>query len=257
VSAVIVAPHPDDEVLGAAGVLRTDDCVVIHVSAGVPPWTPPSERAILAADRLRECQRAWSSLGAKINRTEQLGFDDLGVSNAVDALSWRLTDVLGQLQPATVYVPAFQQGHPDHDATFAAALLARIHNPARHQWRVYGLYGYDPMERLAFGLLDPKAYPDAVVVDDTPGERLAKAQALSCFESQLRPGSIVQRWIDDPFPEGRASLPMQMPHASSASFYDAEFDFAPYGISAKGIRSTLEAALAARSAPERPLSPRG
>jgi LmbE family N-acetylglucosaminyl deacetylase len=243
-STIVLAPHPDDEVLGASTVLRQGPTIVVHVTGGVPPWTDPTDSANLLERRQAECEAAWAVLAADVADFIQLGFDDLAVWRAVSELADVLTDHLAGSEPTTVHVPAHQGGHPDHDATFAAALLARRRTGNRHRWRVYGLYGYLSSGRLAFGALEPNHYQDASRVGHTTTEFERKAAALGCFTSQLSPGSIVQRWLDAPAAESDAPLPDGLPTSVSPCFYDREFDFARYGVTANTVRDALDLALA-------------
>ena len=242
--AIVLAPHPDDEVLGASTILRHWPTTVVHVTDGVPPWTDPAAGAALVERRRAECGAAWDVLGADVAGIIQLGFDDLTVWRAVSELADILTDHLTGSEPTTVHVPAHQGGHPDHDATFAAALLARRRTGNdRHRWRVYGLYGYHPNGRLAFGALERSSYPGASRVGDATTEVERKALALRCFTSQLRPGSIVQRWLRRPAAEADAPLPNGLPTNPAACFYDQELDFTRHGVTAITVRAALELAL--------------
>jgi LmbE family N-acetylglucosaminyl deacetylase len=243
IPAIVLAPHPDDEVLGASTILRRGPTTVVHITDGVPPWTDPAAWATLLGRRRAECAAAWGVLDADVAGCVQLGFDDLRVWRAVPQLADALTDYLARSDPATVHVPAHQGGHPDHDATFAAALLARRRTGDRHIWRVYGLYGYPSSERLAFGSLERGHYGDASRVGDTTTELERKAAALRCFTSQLFPGSIVQRWLDAPAAEADAPLPDGLPTRAAACFYDQELDFARYGVTATTVRVALDLAL--------------
>jgi LmbE family N-acetylglucosaminyl deacetylase len=244
--AVVVAPHPDDEVLGASGVLRDAEVTVVHVSDGVPPWAAPGEGPGLLRRRRAECAAAWELLGAEVADVVRLGLEDLGVWRAVPELAQLLAHVLGALAPTSVHVPAYQGGHPDHDATFAAALLARRATGDRHRWFVYGLYGYDASGTLCFGALDPGAYPGATRLAQAPPDLERKATALGCFASQLRPGSIVQRWLDAPGAEGCARLPPGLPADPGTCFYDHELDFARFGVTSAVVRTELEHGLGGR-----------
>jgi len=240
---IVLAPHPDDEVLGASTVLRHGPTTVVHVTDGVPPWTDPTAWATLLDRRRAECAAAWDVLDADVAGSIQLGFADLTVWRAVPQLADALTARLADSEPATVHVPAHQGGHPDHDATFAAALLARRRTGDRHRWRVYGLYGYPSSGLLAFGSLERSHYGQASRVGDTTTELERKAAALGCFTSQLFPGSIVQRWLDSPAAEADAPLPDGLPTSAAACFYDQELDFTPYGVTAAAVRDALDLAL--------------
>ena len=240
---VVLAPHPDDEVLGASTVLRHGPTVVVHVTDGVPPWTLPADCPGLLYRRRTECEEAWGVLGADVARVIRIGLDDLTVWRTVPQLANTLTDYLAGLEPATVYVPAHQGGHPDHDATFAAALLARRRTGDQHGWRVYGLYGYDRNGRLAFGTLEHSHHEDANRVGGTAGDLERKATALRCFTSQIRPGSIVQRWLDAPVAESDALLPDGRPANPTACFYDHELDFVRHGVTGAIVQTALDLAL--------------
>src|ERR1700722_3386085 len=160
---VVVAPHPDDEVLGGSGVLLGASATVIHVTDGVPPWTTATERDRLGSDRQTESERAWTSLSSRVDGV-RLGFEDLGAWQLVDEVAEQLADVICSLAPDRVYLPAYQRGHPDHDATYLAGALARqrMGAGAGARWSIYGLYGFDQARRLRFGWLPPEVYGPAV-----------------------------------------------------------------------------------------------
>ncbi|MGH8996863.1 MAG: PIG-L deacetylase family protein [Acidimicrobiales bacterium] len=245
---IVIAPHPDDEVLGCASVLRESATTVIHLSDGVPPWTPDDDATALRQRRHRECEAAWDTLGARVKDVAEIGLRDLSVWRSVPALTVALCDLLGKLKSATVHVPAYQRGHPDHDAAYVAAL--RVRSELTHcglSWRVYSLYGYGPDERLHFDHLDRRSFPDVEVLGEGPEELDRKAAALMCFVSQLRPDSIVQRWLDRPQPESLATMPAAAIVTPGVSFYERELDFARYGARVEEVDSLLERLLPGRA----------
>jgi LmbE family N-acetylglucosaminyl deacetylase len=125
---VVVAPHPDDEVLGAGGLLRSMagagvETVVVAVTDGEASH-PRAHRAghDLAMTRALERQRALNRLGCGSTHIHRLGFADGTVAEQRE----RLTDVLCRLlgPEDLCLVPWRSDGHPDHDATGHAAVAA-------------------------------------------------------------------------------------------------------------------------------------
>jgi LmbE family N-acetylglucosaminyl deacetylase len=240
----VVAPHPDDEVLGASHVLRSGDVTVVHVTDGVPPWLDDEEGLRLLRRRRAECDAAWQALGVTVDEVLSFGLADLRAWREVDEIAGRLVELVGRAPGSTMYVPAHQGGHPDHDAIFAAAILARRRGGATIRWRTYSLYGYHAGNRLLFGDLDDRRYPGSKRVELTEVERSAKHAALACFVSQLRPDSVVQRWLDAPAAtESVAPLPFELPSPTVAAFYDEELDFGRHGVTAARLDVALRAAL--------------
>lgn len=240
-ASIVVAPHPDDEVLGCSAVLRGNGVTVVHLTDGVPPWTPDGDAVALRRRRRRECEAAWEALGAHVEEVVDLGFRDLSVWRSVPAVTEALCDLLGPFESATVHVPTYQRGHPDHDAAYVAALGAHLDLADRAlSWRVYSLYGYASDETLRFGYLDPGSFPDAEILGAGSQDLDRKAAALACFVSQLRPDSIVQRWLDRPAPESLATMPAASTVDPGPSFYERELDFKRHGVRVAQVDALLE-----------------
>ena len=125
---VVVAPHPDDEVLGAGGLLQHMDrigveTVVLAVTDGEA--SHPGARALgcdLAAARCNETRVALDRLGCGSVDVQRLRFPDGAVAEQVR----QLTDVLGRLLgPDDLCLSPWRwDGHPDHDASGHAAVAA-------------------------------------------------------------------------------------------------------------------------------------
>lgn len=122
---LVVAPHPDDEVLACGGLLfshlgRGGCAEVIAVTdgeashAGEPNWQPDE----LATMRRRESAMGLRSLGARGARVHRLGLPDGGVTARQRELQERLQILL---HAGDVVVSMWHHdGHPDHEATAAA-----------------------------------------------------------------------------------------------------------------------------------------
>jgi LmbE family N-acetylglucosaminyl deacetylase len=243
----VVAPHPDDEVLGSSSVLVGSTVTVVHVTDGVPPWTSTADRSGLATQRGRECTSAWTVLSSRVDRV-RLGFADLAAWQAVGEVAEALAGVIDRSGCDDVYLPAYQGGHPDHDATCLAGMRARqlLGSKGARSWWVYGLYGYDETRRVRFGWLPPGFY-DPIETRGDDADRLGrKSEALRRFTSQVWPDSALDRWIRDPVPEQFAPLPAgwaRLPELPC--YYDEALGFARHGASAPTVTAALERALPA------------
>jgi LmbE family N-acetylglucosaminyl deacetylase len=247
--ALVIAPHPDDEVLGCSTMIRDASVTVVHVTDGVPPWTPTAARDRLASQRQAECAAAWASLSARVDCI-RLGFGDLEAWRSVEDIADSLAAAVSSLRPENVFLPAYQKGHPDHDATYLAGALARqaLGGEADPKWWIYGVYGFDEARHLRFGWLPPHAYGPVEVRGEAPGLLMAKRNALRQFTSQVWPGSAVDRWIHSPAPEQFAPLPAQWDRLPDLPcFYDEELDFGRHGASARAVELAFRPALAART----------
>lgn len=129
--AVVVAPHPDDEVLAVGGLLSQwaqlgrELCLIAATdgTASHPRSTVwPPER--LADERQQESDAALATLGAASTQVLRLRFDDGGLAQAVDRLSARIAEAL---RPEDVLFTSWRlDGHPDHDATGTACAQAAL-----------------------------------------------------------------------------------------------------------------------------------
>ncbi len=116
--------------------------------------------------------------------------------------------MIAEVGAGRVFLPAYQRGHPDHDASYLAGALAhdRLSDDGDRSWWVYGLYGFDPERRLRFGWLPPDPYGPS---EARGGEDLlkAKGEALHRHTSQVWPGSALDLWLREPTDEWFAPLP--------------------------------------------------
>jgi LmbE family N-acetylglucosaminyl deacetylase len=175
-----------------------------------------------------------------------LGFADLAAWPALDRVAAALAQAIDGAAATEVYLPAYQGGHPDHDATCLAGMRAREllgPDPAR-SWRVYGLYGFDDEHLVRFGWLPPGLYGPIDIRGDDGGRLRTKAEALGRFTSQIWPDSALDQWIRRPVPERFAPLPALWDRVPELPcYYDEVLGFARHGASAAAVAATFNRSL--------------
>jgi LmbE family N-acetylglucosaminyl deacetylase len=193
-SALVVAPHPDDETFGCGGAvaLLVRGGAAVHVvfvtdgSASHPshPAVAPSE---IAARRREEARTATGALGVDWERVAFLGERDgalarLGDERAEEAVG-RIAAMLARLAPAAVLTPCRLDGSSEHDASFALvsrALLRAGQGPRLLEFPVWSWW--NPLL-----LLGPMLASRRVWRVDLRDFRVAKARAIASYASQTEP----------------------------------------------------------------------
>ena len=120
---VIVAPHPDDEVFGAAALLLSLESAEVQVVAVTDGEASHPDAARQGYDlrvlRAQESARALYRLGWSHAPVSRLGLPDSAVTDHTDDLIEYLSETL---TPNDLCVaPWRHDGHPDHDACGRAA----------------------------------------------------------------------------------------------------------------------------------------
>ncbi|WP_462116748.1 PIG-L family deacetylase, partial [Lysobacter xanthus] len=168
-SVLVLAPHPDDEVIGCAG------AIAAHVAAGVPV------RVIVATDGARGREGADGDAYVALRREESrcaaavLGYGapefwgepDRGLEYG-ERLVQRILASLGDAD--TIYAPSLHEFHPDHRGMAMAAMEA-----VRRAGGERRLVQYEVAAPLV----------PTHLLDITPF-RDEKARAVACFASQLQ-----------------------------------------------------------------------
>lgn len=122
---VVAAPHPDDEILGAAGVMcwlraQGHDIEIVAVTDGEASHVDSLRigEGELVRRRRSEQRRALALLGLADIEVQRLGLPDASVSRHEPTLRAQLADCL--TRDSTVLVPWRHDGHPDHEAVARA-----------------------------------------------------------------------------------------------------------------------------------------
>lgn len=134
---VVVAAHPDDESLGAGGLIaaaaeRDLPVTLVLATAGEAshPHSPTHSPDALATRRRAEADDALAALAPDAELVF-LGAADGAVEAAEDDLTAALVERIGESGPGTLLVaPWRHDGHPDHEAAGRAAATAALRTDA-------------------------------------------------------------------------------------------------------------------------------
>ena len=185
--ALVVSPHPDDEVLGAGGLMHTLTAKggvvrVVSVTDGEAAY-PEGEAAYpgasaLGTRRRRELRSALRKLSPHYVETLRLAIPDGEVRHFENKLFCAIESMI---TPETLIVSPFEEdGHPDHDAAGRVACrISRVHKLAMVRYPIWTWHQSDPEKVRRFSW---RRFPLSLEA------QRAKARALDCFRSQTAPG---------------------------------------------------------------------
>ena len=180
---LVLAPHPDDEVLGAAGLMRwcASLGLPIEILAVTDGERSHARSARITPDDLRERRAMERTAALEVlgltPDVSRLELPDGEVSAHEHALTLAIADRAGPT--TTLIAPWRSDGHPDHEAVGRAAWIAAERTGAR-LWEI-------PIWAKVHGTVRPDASParSHLVLDDAT--RANKAEAVRCFTTQLVP----------------------------------------------------------------------
>jgi LmbE family N-acetylglucosaminyl deacetylase len=128
---LVIVAHPDDEAIGAGGLLAgLPDAVVAHVTDGAPRDVRYAQskgfqtREEYARARRREVVNALAHVGITPDRCRDFGYVDGEASMQLLELVFDVADLMDEVRPDIVLTHPYEGGHSDHDATAFAVHLA-------------------------------------------------------------------------------------------------------------------------------------
>jgi LmbE family N-acetylglucosaminyl deacetylase len=176
---LVVAPHPDDEIMGAGGLIHTwagmgRSVTVLSVTDGEAALPEREHLDLIRRDELKEALRKLSATHVSVVR---LGLPDGRVADFQKKLRGA---ILSLIEPGmTMIAPYERDGHPDHDVVGGVCCeIAKTHGIPLARYPIWTWHRSDPTEfhEVSWGRfpLDSEA-------------RRAKTHALQCFMSRLQP----------------------------------------------------------------------
>lgn len=181
---LVVAPHPDDELLGCGGLLlrrlnqgANIGWLVVTCISEIYGWSP--ERV---HEREIEIQKVGNALGVDPKHLYKLGFPTTRLDTfPLGEIISRMSEVFQDFQPEEVLVPHYGDVHTDHRIVFDAA-------SACTKWFRYPsvkrVLAYETLSETDFGLSSNSTFKPNCYVDIS--DRLEKKiELLKIYSSEI------------------------------------------------------------------------
>ena len=203
-SVLVIAAHPDDELLGVGGTIALhsdagDSVTCVVAATGNLKHDSDGEKAVH-----EQAQRAASILG--VQELKLLGFPDQGLDqfSLVEIIS-PLEEIVETVRPDVVYLQYGYDINRDHQLLFQAALVAT--RPMEKF--IQAIFAFDTVSSTEW------AYPRSFVPDtwvDISATLERKIDAMTCYETEVR---------DWPHPRSLHSLRVKAESAGSQVLSEA------------------------------------
>ncbi len=185
---LVIAPHPDDEILGCGGtiakhVANDDDVYVCIVTRGYPPvYNHPREVLDnLQHDLFDEIQAAHKLLNVK--KTFYLQMPAVMMETVPRyELNGKVSGLIKEVEPNVIYIPHFGDMQKDHAITSEAVMVAVR---PKFEYNVQYVYAYETLSETEWNIPHAaNAFMPNVFIDisDYLGIKL---EAMACYKSQI------------------------------------------------------------------------
>ncbi len=182
---LVIAPHPDDEVLGAGATMHRladegHEVTTAIVTKGWPPLFPESqvEQVRAEAEAANEKLGAQALLFLDLPVTKLHALPEHELNAAFDAL-------VTEIEPEIVLLPFPGDRHEDHKQVFDACQVAL--RPVESRSFVKRILCYETVSETHWSApaVEPAFDPQLYV--DVSDHLAAKLEAMRCYASQVRP----------------------------------------------------------------------
>jgi LmbE family N-acetylglucosaminyl deacetylase len=177
-SVVVLAAHPDDEVLGVGGIMSVLAAVgaqlrLVAVTDGEASHPGLAEPGALAQRRAAETAEALHVLGAQATEVIRLRLPDAGLADREDEITGLLRDLADGFD--VCLAPWERDLHADHEAVGRSARRAGPRTMFYPVWMWHWAFPGDPRV----------PWDQAVRAPLPPEVAAGKRAAIGCFASQL------------------------------------------------------------------------
>lgn len=181
---LIIAPHPDDEIIGVGGTIAKrakagDEVYVCIVTKGKSPLFNPD----FIEQGRRECREADAKLGVK--ETIFLDFPAVMLETIPRyELNGKVAEVVQNIKPEEVYIPHRGDMQIDHQMVVDAAMVAVRPRGDDYPKRVYA---YETLSETGWNIPNVTNEFIPTVYENITDTYDVKMEAMSVFKSQLAP----------------------------------------------------------------------
>jgi LmbE family N-acetylglucosaminyl deacetylase len=180
---LVVAPHPDDEILGCGGTIKkhtsqNNAVYILIVTRGKTELYPEEKIQNVRQEALKAHELL------NVTETRFLDFpapelDQVSTSELARAIG----NVINEYKADTIFLPHRGDIHHDHKAVFNAGLVAS--RPVKYH-HVKRIYSYETLSETEwFAPVSEDAFIPTMFVNITDFFE-AKLEAMKCFKSQLK-----------------------------------------------------------------------
>lgn len=179
---LVIAPHPDDEIIGVGGTIakRAKDGDEVYVCVVTKGKSPLFNDEFIEQGR-KECRKADKKLGVK--ETIFLDFPAVMLETVPRyEFNGKISEVVNSIKPDEVYIPHRGDMQIDHQMVVDAAMVAVRPRGNNYPKRVYA---YETLSETGWNIPNIVNEFIPTVYEDITDTYEMKLEAMAIFESQL------------------------------------------------------------------------
>lgn len=179
---LVIAPHPDDEIIGVGGTIakRAKDGDEVYVCVVTKGKSPLFNDEFIEQGR-KECRKADKKLGVK--ETIFLDFPAVMLETVPRyEFNGKISEVVNSIKPDEVYIPHRGDMQIDHQMVVDAAMVAVRPRGINYPKRVYA---YETLSETGWNIPNIVNEFIPTVYEDITDTYEVKLEAMAIFESQL------------------------------------------------------------------------
>ena len=181
---LVVAPHPDDEIIGVGGTIakRVSEGHSVYICV-VTKGCPPLFNENIVEGTRSEAKKAHALLGVK--ETIFLDFPAVMLETVPRyELNGKISEVIQKVQPDEVYIPHRGDMQLDHQMVVDAAMVGLR---PKYDHVIKRIYAYETLSETGWNIPNVQNEFIPTVYEDVTEHLVKKIEAMSIFESQLAP----------------------------------------------------------------------